>query len=594
MSGAISHRGPDHEGFFSDQHAGLGHRRLSIIDLHERSHQPMFSHSGRYVIVFNGEIYNFREIAAQLDIDCRTHSDTEVLVEAFEKTGPSCVHLLNGMFAFAIYDLEEQTLWLFRDRLGVKPLFYAQRQDVLLFASEIKGLLKWPGMDHDKELNKEAVSDFLELGYIPAPATMYRNILKFPSGHYASVSKYGNMDLHCYWSPENAVRAETLNDEQIARERLHDLLYSSVSMRMFSDVPFGTLLSGGIDSSLVTAIAQRVSETPINTFSIGFDEVRFDESKHAREVSSYLGTKHHELTVTQKEASVLLFEMMDTYDEPFADSSAIPSMLVSKMASGHVKMVLSGDGGDELFMGYGAYRWAERLSNPLVNLSRHAIAAALSLGNNRNKRAAHMFRYSGKTDIRRHIFSQEQYLFSHAELDTLLHPEYRSPQHGIGPGVDYARKLEASEMQALHDMKHYLCDDLLVKMDRASMRYSLEVREPLLDYRLAEFALNLSPGLRMGKGKTKYLLRKELYDIVPETFFNRPKQGFAIPLEQWLRKELAWLIDEYLSVAMVDRYGIVRSDACRNLVRRFRSGEGYLYNRIWALIVLHRFMKENF
>lgn len=593
MTLALLHRGPDADGFFvnEDSTVGLGHRRLSIIDLSAAANQPMCSHSGRYVMVFNGEVYNFNEIKKQLKITTQTASDTEVIIEAFEKMGTDFVHLLNGMFAITIYDKLQNKLYLFRDRLGVKPLYYFLHENNFAFGSEIKSLLQADYISRHTALNKNVVATFLYAGYVPEPYTFYQHIFRLPAGSYA-VATGDSFTITSYWKPEEKISPVTCTDFSAAKETLKNLLISSVRYRMISDVPFGTFLSGGIDSSVVTAIAQNISATPVNTFSIGFKEARYNESEFARKVATHLGTKHHEFIVTETDALNLIERMMDAYDEPYADSSAIPTMLVSKLARQHVTMTLSGDGGDELFMGYGAYQWAKRLQYPLVQQFRGPLSASLRLLGNRYKRIAGVFDYSNPARVKSHIFSQEQYFFSEKELAVLLH---KNLPHDILFNEQFSvfRQLSAAEEQALFDMKYYLKDDLLVKTDIATMQFSLENRTPFLDYRIVEFALNLSENLKNHHGTAKYLLKEVLYDFVPEEFFNRPKWGFSIPLSKWLKTDLHYLIEKYLNEEIVRSYGVVHFAEVNLLLQRFRKGEDFVYNRIWALILLHRWLHKH-
>ncbi|MGD0711605.1 MAG: asparagine synthase (glutamine-hydrolyzing), partial [Bacteroidales bacterium] len=383
MSSAIAHRGPDAEGFFHSEIAGLGHRRLSIIDLSVSANQPMHSHNNRYVMVFNGEVYNFKEIENDLrktihDLRLKTSSDSEVILEAFALWGPEFVNRLNGMFAIAIYDKEEKTFYFFRDRIGIKPLYYYRDGQNFAFASELKALKKIGFVNNNISVNYLAINEYLHLGYIPEPHSIYDKIYKFPSGSWAKLNSKG-FEIKKYWNIDDKISDKLITDENEAKEKLKELLISSVKYRMISDVPFGTFLSGGIDSSLVTAIAQSLSTEPVKTFNIRFEDSKYDESPFARAVSEYLGTSHHEYTVTEKDGIELIPELMNIYDEPFADSSAIPTLLVSKMAKQHVSMTLSGDGGDELFMGYGAYNWAERLNKPFIKNFRAPIKGTLSL-----------------------------------------------------------------------------------------------------------------------------------------------------------------------------------------------------------------------
>jgi len=590
MTAALVHRGPDAEGYFSDGTVGLGHRRLSIIDLSAAANQPMISHSGNYVIAYNGEVYNFNEIREDIGLSPRTASDTEVILEAFEKYGTEFIHTLNGMFAIAIYDKQEKQLYLFRDRIGIKPLFYFHSGTDFAFASEIKAL---EASDHIRSclsINKQAVSKYLYLGFIPEPDTIYKNIYKFPAGSYAVVTKE-KITFNKYWDPEQNVGNTVVKDLHEAKAALNDLLTRSVKYRLISDVPYGTFLSGGTDSSLVTAIAQKVSSAPIKTFSIGFKEEKFNEAGYAKQVAEYLQTDHHEFIVSHNEAIQLVDEITGCYDEPYSDSSAIPTMIVSKLARKHVTMALSGDGGDETFFGYGSYKWADRLKNPVIKLSRVPLGWMLSGMSNRMKRAAKVFQYPDPQKIKSHIFSQEQYLFSSDEITKLLTQDYNIP-FGIDEHFkDLNRELTVSEQQALFDLKYYLKDDLLVKTDRAGMKYSLETRVPMLDHNVVEYALNISPDLKIRGGIQKYILKQLLFDHIPEKYFNRQKWGFAIPLSKWLKNELKYLIDDYLNKEVTEQYGMINFQYLDKLVREYLSGKDFLYNRLWLVIILHRWLQ---
>jgi asparagine synthase (glutamine-hydrolysing) len=589
MTDRIAHRGPDADGFYMDSEsgAGLGHRRLSILDLSSAANQPMQSHCGRYFICFNGEVYNYREIAIQLDIKCRTTSDTEVILEAFVKKGVDFVHLLNGMFAIAIYDSRDKALYLFRDRVGIKPILYYWKNENFVFASEIKAILTIEEINKHKTIQKESVYTFLNAGYIPGPHTIYNDIFRLPAGSYA-VIKNSRLTINSYWKPEDKIKDTKTTDFKPAKARLKELFESSVRYRMISDVPFGVFLSGGIDSSTVTAIAQSISKEPVKTFSIGVKDPKLDESEFARTVSEYLKTDHYEFIVSERDSLEMVDKILSAYDEPFADSSAIPTMLVSKLARKHVTMALTGDGGDELFMGYGAYNWAERLDNPFIKAFRGPIASVLSRLSNKYKRASGIFDYTDDQKLKSHIFSQEQYFFSEKELHNILTDQYICPLIFDESFLGLKRKLSPKEEQALFDIKYYLKDNLLVKVDIASMQFSLEARTPFLDYRLVEFALNLDEKLKVRNGVSKYLLKELLYDYVPKKFFDRPKKGFSIPLAKWLRRDLKFLIDNYLSKQSVEGAGFVKYEIVKDIVMRFEKGEDYLFNRIWALVLLHK------
>ena len=585
MTDAQAHRGPDAEGLSIHGPAGLGHRRLSILDLSTAANQPFSSEDGRYVMVYNGEIYNFGEIRTRLKHSCKTTSDTEVILHAFIEWGINCVNEFNGMFALAIFDTQTEELVLLRDRLGIKPLYYYYQDGLFAFSSELKGILALrPSIS--LSLNKQAVHDYLLLGYVPEPLSICKEVKKFPAGSWAKLTKTG-MHIESYWNMYDKIGKTALTDEVQAKKQLSELLQSAVNYRMISDVPFGTFLSGGIDSSIVTAFAQRNSDKPINTFSIGFNEGKYNESQFAANVAKHLGTHHHEFKVTEKDAQELLIRMIDAMDEPFADSSVIPTMLVSRLARAHVTMTLSGDGGDELFLGYGSYVWAERMAKPHIRASRKLIYHALqSTGDSRRQRAAQHFNYSNFENIRTHIFSQEIYYYSEAEIAQIMEVGHRSTVTGIHPPL--TRKLRPSEEQALFDLGHYLKDDLLAKVDRSTMQFSLETRVPLLDYRIVEFALNLHPSLKIKNGQAKYLLKQVLYDHVPAEMFDRPKWGFSIPLDRWIKTDLAYLIDRFLSKEKCEQYGLIRYDVMAKYVSEFRSGKEYYYNRLWQVIVLHK------
>ena len=590
MTDVLKHRGPDATGHFSENAVALGHTRLSIIDLSANANQPMLSHNQRYVIAFNGEVYNYNEIAQQFGIEQHTHSDTEVVLETLVAQGIEAIHRFNGMFAIAIYDRHEQTLTLIRDRIGIKPLFYFWDGSHFAFASELKALLTLDYIKRNLKTNEIAINDYLHVGFIPEPHTIYQNIYKFPAGSFG-VLKGGKFSIQKYWDIGEQIKVQTLQDENEAKSKLKELLISSVQQRLISDVPYGIFLSGGIDSSVVAAIAQQLTGN-IKTFSIGFNEAKYNEAPYAKAIADYLHTQHTEFTVTYNDALSLIQDIITQYDEPFADASAIPTMLVSKLAKSEVSMVLSGDGGDELFWGYGAYHWAKRLSNPMIQSLRYPLAACLTLGNSRQKRIAEMLRYSMNDFLPAHILSQEQYFFRTQEISSLLRLDYHSSASFRKPNIAH-RALNAVEQQAMFDVCHYLKDDLLVKVDRASMKYALEVRVPLLDYRIAEFAFNLSPELKHKNDCDKYLLKQVLFDYIPPSYFDRPKWGFALPLNHWLKNELKPLINQYLNLEKIEQQGILNPDAVKHYLNKYASGNDYLYGRIWNLLILQMWLEKN-
>jgi len=588
----MNHRGPDAEGVFTCKNFFLGHKRLSILDLSESANQPMTSSCGRYTIVYNGEIYNFESLAKQYQLKLKTRSDTETILELYSIVGNKLPSLLNGMFAFAIFDKEKNSLFIARDRMGIKPLYYFIDNDVFTFSSELKAITKFKYISEKLEINYNAIKSYLHLGYIPQPYSIYKNINKFPQGQFA-IYKNNKLQFSNYWEINSKIEPDTKNNETEALSKLNELLTDSVKSRMFCDVPFGTLLSGGIDSGLITAIAANTSNTPINTYTIGFKEQQFNEAPFASKMAKHLNTNHHEYILSENEAINLIPEILTTYDEPFADSSAIPTMLVSKMAATDVKMVLSGDGGDELFHGYGAYNWANKLSNPFYSNLRNPISKTLQLGSNRQKRVSHLFNYRNTDNLQSHIFSQEQYFFSEQEIENICLPNLKSCESfKYNPQITN-RKLSPAEGQSLFDLQYYLPDDLLVKVDRASMKYSLEVRVPFLDYRIIEFAINTHHSLKIKNKEQKYLLKKLLLQYYPSEFFNRPKKGFSIPLNKWLNNELSYLIDEFLSLEAINKTQLFNYEHIAVLIKKFKNGEQFLYNRLWNIIILQMFLLKN-
>lgn len=588
MTQALAHRGPDAAGYHygAEDGIGLGHRRLSIIDLSTEANQPFYSDDRRYVMVFNGEVYNFRELQRRhlSHLAQRTHSDTEIILQLYIEKGPSCLSLFNGMFTLAIWDQQEKTLFLGRDRMGIKPLYYHWDGKDLLFASELKALLaEQPSIAGTYD--RQALAHYLHLGYIPRPHTLYHNIRKFPQGYWALL-RHGELNLQRWWDPAGLIQPQPVASEQAALAELRQLTEDAVALRMISDVPFGTFLSGGIDSSLVTAIARQKASGPLKTFSIGFRSARHNEAPYARKVAEYLGTEHTEFTVDETNALELIPQLPSIYDEPFADSSAIPSLMVSLLARKHVKMVLTGDGGDELFMGYGAYTWAKRLAHPLYWQLRYPLSGMLRMGDLKSQRAGLVFRVPDKERMAAHIFSQEQYLFSAAEVKSLL----GEPPPLLPAELPATRTFTPEETQAWFDLHYYLPDDLLVKVDRATMHHALEARVPLLDYRIVSFALNLHHTLKKNKQGDKYLLKQLLYQYIPQEYFNRPKQGFSIPLHAWMQNELRPLLKEYLSPEAVRATGLLNPQAVNQLMLGYMDGKSYLYNRVWTLLQLQLFL----
>lgn len=599
MTNRIAHRGPDAAGHWyspvlaDGRVVGLGHRRLSILDLSSGANQPFWSADGRYVMVFNGEVYNYMDLAKAEGLsNLRTTSDTEVILELFAQYGVSVFERFNGMFALAIWDTEQHTLTFARDRMGKKPLYLYQQGKEWGFSSELKSLKAvYPNLT----INNGALPTFLHYGYLPKTITFYKEVTRLLPGHYMvlKLDSSESAQQAPFW--EAAKQFKTPQGRRhfnAAKASLNNLMEKSVAYRMIADVPLGTFLSGGTDSSLVTAVAQHLSDRPIQTFSIGFKEAKYNESEHAAKVAKYLKTNHHEFILSTQDAQEQVVKLTGIYDEPFGDSSAIPTLLVSRMAREHVTVALSGDGGDELFMGYGMYNWAKRLDSPLVRAFRYPIAMALRMGSNRHKRAAELFRYPSLVHLQSHIFSQEQYLYAESEINQLLVKPSAVFQPEAYTGSHH---LSAAEAQAFFDLTHYLPDDLLVKVDRASMQHSLEVRCPLLDADLVSFALNVPEEFKVSnKGTTKHILKEVMYDYLPKELMARPKWGFSIPLGDWLKTDLQFLIQDYLNKEVIERVGAVHYNKVQQYIKRFLGGEDYLYNRIWHLIVWHKAVVESY
>lgn len=594
---SLRHRGPDAEGFFlsDNRKVALAHNRLSIIDLSTQANQPMYSQDGRHVIIFNGEIYNFRSIRSQLEkkdatIQFKTNSDTEVILWAFHHWGVDMAKHLEGMFAIVIYDKLLEKLFLFRDRMGKKPLYYFHNYECIVFASELKALLQHRSLIQQKEIDLQAIHEFLHLGYIPEPKTIFRSVRKFPAGFVGEIYSDLSHTFYPYWKPEECIeQKKKFTSLDSATKALTPILENAVEKRLISDVPLGSFLSGGTDSSLVTAVAAGLSPKPLKTFCIGFRESKFDEHVQASRVASCLKTDHHEYILSEDEASSILETYLEHFDEPFADTSAIPTLLVSRMARNEVTVALTGDGGDELFLGYGTYTWAKRLDNPWFELLQPSIAWGMkTFGTSRYKRISHLLEKVPTVQKRSHIFSQEQYFFSDTEIRKLLvnHIAYQSFHYH-----DPLPYLDEEEKQSLFDLKFYLKDDLLVKVDRASMYSSLECRSPLLDHEIVRFAFALDERLKKKYGVTKYILKEILKRYLPKELIYRTKWGFSIPLSRWLKTEFRYLIDQNLNKETVNAIGLVKWEIVERLKKSFLAGEDYLYNRIWLLIVIHKWLR---
>jgi len=602
---SLSHRGPDDYGTWEDvrddEVLGLGHRRLSIIDLSPSGHQPMVSASGRYCTVFNGEIYNFKEIRTELaaqGVQFKSTSDTEVVLEAYALWGTAAIGRFIGMFALAIWDRIEQRLLLVRDRAGVKPLYFFLHDGIFGFASELRGLQpfrSWP-----RELDGGALGEFFQFGYIAGNRTIFTAVRIVEPGTWATYSRSEGLRTGRYWDLETAASTvDVPRDERAAKEHLSELLESACAYRLVSDVPVGVFLSGGIDSSLVTAIIASRLGADTRTYTIGFAEPAYDESQWAKAVAAHLGTHHRSERLTMDEAERAVECWGDLFDEPFGDTSAIPTILVARLARTEVKVALSADGGDELFGGYVNYatipnkiRALERVPAPLRRFAGHAMnsrgGAALaesilgmrSRGNfdkseDRVRKLAEALLGGDGTRV-------FELAISHTTPNQVRH--LLGTRAVLRPGLDSTSpSLEEAMMR--WDFHHYLPGDILVKVDRMTMRVGLEGREPLLDHRLAEFAFACPLRFRMGPLGAKHLLRSVLYDLVPRHLIDRPKQGFGIPLASWMRTgRLNAYVRDLLSGDSLWGSGLVDPVALKRAVDGFLSGARVDPHRIWLFV----------
>ena len=598
MAERLAHRGPDDEAVWVDGEAGigLGFRRLSIIDLSPAGRQPMLSANGRLVMVYNGEIYNFRALREALaGVPWRGHSDSEVLLAAIERWGfVEALGRLNGMFAIALWDKEARRLWLARDRFGEKPLYYGSLGGVFLFASELKALAAhpfWTG-----EIDRGALGLFLRRSYVPAPYSAYAGIGKLPPGHYLSVSAAGGAGPAIpYWSAAEcaatAAARPFAGGLAAAADRLQALVDEAVSARLEADVPLGAFLSGGIDSSTIAAAMQRARPGAVRTFSIGFPDRAFDESGHAAAVARHLGTTHTSFTVSDAECREVLPRLSEIYDEPFADASEIPTLLLCRLTRSAVKVSLSGDGGDELFGGYSRYaaaarRWrrTERAPRPWRAAARH-LARPLAGSNTRPWRRLRKLLEPWGHESAQALY--RDYLSRWRDGDGLT--------PGLGPvAVEFAAPL-ASALPSLEqafmliDATSYLPDDLLVKIDRASMAFGLEARAPLLDPRIAEFAWSLPASLAVAGGP-KLVLREALFRRVPRALVDRPKQGFEPPVGLWLRGALRDWADDLLAPASLRKKGLLAADVVAARWSEHRSGRRNWAYPLWNVLMLQAWL----
>ncbi|MBL7847831.1 MAG: asparagine synthase (glutamine-hydrolyzing) [Cyclobacteriaceae bacterium] len=600
---SLAHRGPDFHDVYVDEWVCLGHRRLSIIDTREIAHQPMWDESGRWCIVYNGEIFNYRELRAtlvNLGYTFRTESDTEVLLKLFIRDGASCLHQLNGFFAFCIYDKQEQSFFLARDRFGVKPLYYLHDDDKFLFGSELKAIHAY-GIN--KNLDYDSLYTYLQLNYIPAPDTIFKHVKKLLPGHCLRV-KGGHLALQSYYSiPYQPANLSTASYES-AQGSFRDLLEQAVQRRLVSDVPLGAFLSGGIDSSVITALAKR-HKPDLQTFSIGFrDEKYFDESRYAEIAAKHLGTNHTVFSLTNTEMSAHLHDILNSIDEPFADSSAIAVYLLSRETRKHATVALSGDGADELLGGYNKHAAFYRALHP--GFAEKAVTALKPLWwllpKSRHAPFSNTVRQLDRFARGAGLASAERYWLwagfaTQRQADRLLKPGLRTNSVFMSRREELLNTLPVKETLndvLLTDMRLVLPNDMLTKVDRMSMAHAVEIRNPFLDVNVVNFLFTLPDHFKIDGRTRKKLLRDAFPGLLPAELYQRPKKGFEVPLLKWMRKDLKKIIrDELLSRQFIEEQGIFNYAEIRRLRNQlFAINPGDVHARMWGLVVFQWWWRE--
>ncbi|RXJ90613.1 asparagine synthase (glutamine-hydrolyzing) [Arcobacter sp. CECT 8983] len=604
-----SYRGPDDSGTFFDGKSGVhfGHNRLSIQDLTSHGHQPFISDCKNYVIVFNGEVYNFKTIKIELKnlgYKFISNSDTEVMLYSYKQWGIKCIDKFIGMFAFSILDKLQNKLFLVRDRAGVKPLYYYIHENEFIFSSEIKSFHKHPKFK--KEQNLEVLPYFFQFGYIPAPYTIFKNCFKLEAGHYLEL-KIDNLEFKItkYWYVNDFYLKEKINkEEDQIIEDIENILDDAINLRMVSDVPVGVFLSGGYDSSLVASILAKKQGKKINTFTIGFDDEKYNEAKHAKTIAEYLATNHTEYYMKNSDMLNLVEKLPFYYDEPFGDSSALPTMIVSKMARQSVTVALSADGGDEAFCGYSKYFFLNKFQNIFSNsFKREVLKTGLNLINSNSieyineklpknlkqtniKDKYNKFKRAINSDSLEEMFENASSYVNKKEIKKFLSISKNEKLFKKWQNIGNIEFL--NQMMAI-DYKLFMNDDVLTKVDRATMSVSLEGREPLLDHRIIEYMARVPLNIKYKNNQGKYLLRQILYKYLPKNLVDKPKSGFTIPLNDWLRDELRTMVDKYICINKLDDKIFDISEIMK-IKEQFYNGKN-LGTQIW-LILMYQMWKE--
>jgi asparagine synthase (glutamine-hydrolysing) len=609
MTGTLQHRGPDGDGHFTDKTepaiVALGHRRLSVIDLSNAASQPM-QWDGLYII-FNGEIYNYNEIREDLikkGHHFSTHSDTEVILHAYREWHNKCVERFIGMFAFVIYDKSNSKVFCVRDRPGVKPFFWYTKNGIFLFASELKAFHQHPGFE--KEINTGAVAAFMQFGYVPTPHCIFKNTYKLQPGHTLTINLHNQeVVIDKYWEVADYYNKPKLNISlPEAITETEKILEKAFQYRMVADVPVGVFLSGGYDSTCVTALLQKNTSTKINTFTIGVHDKGLNEAPFAKATAAHLGTNHTEYYCTTQEALEIIPTLPFHYDEPFADSSAIPTTLVCKLARQKVTVALSADAGDEVFGGYNKYDYVARVKNKINKVPapmRRGMASVMQnipahsipyfnrkpLFTTRYKKIMHLLKDNSTKELLLNMSS----LYFPDELNKL----FLEPQQKLSSNFDQVLEEQYSDdlsyMMAT-DYKTYMLDDILQKVDRASMSVSLEGREPFLDQNIVEFAAQLPSDYKLHKGIKKYILRQVVHKYVPKQMMERPKMGFGIPIADWLKKELKFFVNEATDTGFLEQQGLFDVNEVKKLYTEFYNGKEQLHTKVWYLLMFQMWYKQ--